>query len=170
MIKKAIIISFILVFTVAIGVRTAQSNGSPVWVTGKVVSVVENRDSGLISLELPDGEVMSITAPHNLLEGIQIGDIVTIQVVEGMANIIQVAESVTPATPAPEKKDKGVQWVPGEVVSIERGATDSMLSIKMSGGTVFNVAVYNDKIEGINVGDQVIAKVYQGWAESVTKK
>jgi len=170
MIKKAIIISFILVFTAAVGVRTAHANGSPVWVTGKVVSVVENRDLGLISLELPDGEVMSITTPHDLIEGIQIGDIVTIQVVEGMANIIQVAESVTPATPAPEKKDKGVQWVPGEVVSIERGATDSMLSIKMSDGTVFNVAVYNDKIEGINVGDQVIAKVYQGWAESVTKK
>jgi molybdopterin-binding protein len=170
MIKKAIKLSFMLIFMAAIGVRTAHANGSPVWVTGKVVSVVENQDSGLVSLELPDGELVSITSRHDLLEGIQIGDIVTIQVVEGMAQIIQVAESVTPATPAPEKKDKGVQWVPGEVVSIERGATDSMLSIKMSDGTVFNVAVYNNKIEGISVGDQVIAKVYQGWAESVTKK
>lgn len=169
-ILKTIILSLILVFTAVVGARKTHANGSPQWVTGTVVSVVENQDVGLISLEMPDGEVTSITSPHNLLQGVQIGDIVTIQVVEGIAQIIQVAESKTPATPAPEKKDKGVQWVPGEVVSIESGATDSMLSIKMSDGTVFNVAVYNEKIEGISVGDQVIAKVYQGWAESVTKK
>ncbi len=170
MVRKFIGFIFIIFFISVMGAQSSHANGSPQWVTGEVVSIVENQDSGLISLELPDDELVSITSAHDLLKGIQIGDIVTIQIVEGTAQIIQIAESKTPEKPAPEKKEKGVQWVPGEVVSIQRGETDSMLSIKMSGGTVFNVAASNDKIEGIKVGDHVIAKVNQGWAESVTKK
>ena len=170
MTRKYIGFLFVIVLIVLIGVQESHSNGSPQWVTGKVVSIVENQDAGLISLELPDGELVSITSAHDVLKGINIGDIVTLQIVEGRVQLIQVAESKTTEKPAPERKDKGVQWVQGEVVSIQQGETDSMISIQMSGGTVFNVAASNDKIEGIKVGDHVIAKVYQGWAESITKK
>ncbi len=170
MMRKFISFIFVLGFIAAVDAYVSHANGSPQWVTGEVVSIVENLEAGLISLRMPGGELVSITSGHDLLKGIKTGDIVTVQIVEGWAQIIQVAKSGIPEKPAPEKKETGAQWVPGEVVSIQEGETDSMLSIKMSDGTIFNVAASNDKIQGVNVGDQVIAKVHKGWAQSVSKK
>ncbi len=110
--RKIIIFAFILGLAVFSAGAHSRANGSPQWVTGRVVSIVKGTDGSLLSMELPGGEV----------------------------------------------------------VSMERGPTDSLLSVRMSDGTVFNVAASNDKIKGIKVGDHVIAKVFQGWAQSVTKK
>jgi hypothetical protein len=148
----------------------AHSNGSPQWVTGEVVSIVENQDSGLLSLRLPGGELMSITSKPALLAGIEIGDVVTVQVVDGWAQIINIAEDKVPATPRPEKKESGVQWVPGEIVFIQEGTYDSLISVRMSDNTIFNISTPNDLLKGIKVGDHVIVKVFRGWAQSVTKK
>jgi len=159
-----------LLLFVSVNVMPAHANGSPQWVTGEVVSIVEKQDEGLISLKLADGELYSVSSRASLLEGIEIGDVVTVQVIEGWAQIITIAADRTPETPKPEKKDSGVQWVPGEVVFIQEGAADSLISVRMSDKTVFNIASSNDKLRGIKVGDHVIVKVYQGWAQSVTKK
>jgi len=160
-----ITLGFVLLFNIP----PSLSNGSPQWVTGEVASIVEKGDAGLISLKLPDGELLSIPSKSDLFIGVKIGDIVTVQIVEGSAQIVQVAESKPVETPKPEK-EKRVQWVSGELVSLQAGASDSLLSIKMWDGTVFNVAASNDKIESIKVGDSVTAKVVDGWAESVSKK
>lgn len=168
--RKIIVFTFILGLAAFMAGAHSRANGSPQWVTGKVVSIVKGTEGSLLSMELPGGELFSVPSAPGLLEGIQAGDVVTVQIVEGRAMILRVAEKAAPSTPAPQKKDDGVQWVPGEVISIERGPTDSLLSIKMSDGTVFNVASSNDKITGIKVGDHVVAKVFQGWAQSVTKK
>lgn len=146
------------------------ANGSPQWVTGSVVSIVESGGGGLLSLSLPGGELLSVLSRPGVLEGVRVGDIVTVQIIEGEARILRIAQKAAPSTPAPQRPDSGVQWVPGEVISIQEGPTDSLLSVKMSDGTVFNVAASNDKITGIKVGDHVIAKVFQGWAQSVTRK
>ncbi|MGH7849511.1 MAG: hypothetical protein ACREOP_04365 [Thermodesulfobacteriota bacterium] len=159
-----------LLLFVSVNVMPAHANGSPQWVTGEVVSIVEKQDKGLISLKLADGELYSVSSGASLLEGVEIGDVVTVQVIEGWARIITIAKDRKPETPKPEKKDSGVEWIPGEVVFIQLGATDSLVSVKMSDKTVFNIASSNDKLSGIKVGDHVIVKVYQGWAQSVTKK
>lgn len=148
----------------------SNSNGSPQWVTGEVVSIVENRDSALLSLRLAGGELSSINSAPSLLQGIQIGDVVTVQVIEGQAQLINIAEDKTPATPGPEKKNSGVQWVPGEVVSIQEGEYDSLISVRMSDKTVFNISTPNILLKDIKVGDNVIVKVFRGWAQSITKK
>jgi hypothetical protein len=85
------------------------------------------------------------------------------QVIEGWAQIITIAADRTPETPKPEKKDSGVQWVPGEVVFIQEGAYDSLISVKMSDKTIFNISSPNDLLKGIKVGDHVIVKVFRGW-------
>jgi hypothetical protein len=149
---------------------TANSNGSPQWVTGEVVSIVEKQDEGLISLKLASGELYSVSSRASLLEGVEIGDVVTVQVIEGWAQIITIAKDRTPETPRPEKKDSGVQWVPGEVVFIQEGTYDSLISVRMSDKTIFNISSPNDLLKGIKVGDHVIVKVFRGWAQSVTKK
>lgn len=154
----------------SVNVLTSLANGSPQWVTGEVVSIVEKQDDGLISLKLADGELFSVSSKPSLLEGVEIGDVVTIQVIEGWAQIISIARERTPGTPRPEKKDSGVQWVPGEVVSIQEGAYDSLISVRMSDKTIFNISSPNDLLKGIKVGDHVIVKVFRGWAQSVTKK
>ncbi|MGH7851405.1 MAG: hypothetical protein ACREOP_13990, partial [Thermodesulfobacteriota bacterium] len=93
-----------------------------------------------------------------------------VQVIEGWAQIISIARERTPGTPQPEKKDSGVEWIPGEVVSIQVGTYDSLISIRMSDKTIFNISSPNDLLKGIKVGDHVIVKVFRGWAQSVTKK
>ncbi|HSC34147.1 MAG TPA: hypothetical protein VLG45_02640 [Thermodesulfobacteriota bacterium] len=154
----------------SVNVLLAHANGSPQWVTGEVVSIVEKQDNGLLSLKLADGELFSVSSKPSLLEGVEIGDVVTVQVIEGWAQIISIARERTPGTPRPEKKDTGVQWVPGEVVSIQEGAYDSLISVRMSDKTIFNISSPNDLLKGIKVGDHVIVKVFRGWAQSVTKK
>ncbi|HVY54827.1 MAG TPA: hypothetical protein VHC46_03630, partial [Thermodesulfobacteriota bacterium] len=134
------------------------------------VSIVENNDSALLSLKLTDGELFSVNSTPSLLRGIQIGDVVTVQVIEGQAKIINIAEDKTPATPSPEKKESGVQWVPGEVVSIQEGEYDSLISVMMSDKTVFNISTPNILLKDIKVGDHVMVKVFRGWAQSITKK
>ena len=168
--RKIIVFTFILGLTIFAAGTHSRANGSPQWVTGKVVSIVQGSGGSLLSLELPGGELLSVPSGPEILEGVQAGDVVTVQIVEGQATILRIAEKAAPSTPAPQKKDDGVQWVPGEVVSMEKGPTDSLLSVKMSDGTVFNIAASNDKIAGIKVGDHVIARVFQGWAQSVTKR
>lgn len=165
------ILAVTLVFGIALTIHlnSSQANGSPQWMTGEVASIVETGESALISLLFPDGELMSIPTAANLLQGIKVGDIVTIQVIEGAARIVRVAESAPEPSPKPEKEKK-VQWVTGELISIERGAKSSLLSVKMWDGTVFNVAASNDVMAEIKPGDSVIAKVVDGWAESVSKK
>ena len=148
----------------------AYSNGSPQWVTGEVVSIVENNDSALLSLKLANGEMFTTNTTPSLLNGIHIGDMVTVQVIEGRAEIINIARDKAPATPRPEKKDSGIQWVPGELVFIQEGTYDSLISVRMSDNTVFNISTPNILLKGIKVGDQVMVKVSRGWAQSITKK
>lgn len=148
----------------------SNANGSPQWVTGEVVSIVENSDSALLSLKLANGELFSINSAPSLLGGIQIGDVVTVQVIEGQAQLINIAQDKTPATPGPEKKNSGVQWVPGEVVSIQEGEYDSLISVMMSDKTVFNISTPNILLKDIKVRDNVLVKVFRGWAQSITKK
>jgi hypothetical protein len=160
----------VLLLFVSANVMPAHANGSPQWVTGEVVSIVEKQDDGLLSLKLADGELFSISSKPSLLEGVEIGDVVTVQVIEGWAQIISIARERTPGTPQPEKKNSGVQWVPGEVVSIQEGKYDSLISVRMSDKTIFNISSPNDLLRGIEVGDHVVVKVFRGWAQSVTKK
>jgi hypothetical protein len=167
---KFVSLVFALLISGSMNIVTANSNGSPQWVTGEVVSIVEKRDEGLISLKLANGELYSISSGASLLEGVEIGDVVTVQVIEGWAQIITIAKDRTPETPQPEKKDSGVQWVPGEVVSIQGGTYDSLISVRMSDKTIFNISSPNDLLKGVKVGDHVIVKVFRGWAQSVTKK
>jgi hypothetical protein len=44
------------------------------------------------------------------------------------------------------------------------------LSVKQWNGNVFNIAIANDKINGVKVGNYVTVKILKGWAASVTKK
>ena len=166
---------FALALLIALGVLynfsilPSNANGSPEWITGEVASIVETGDSGLISLKLTNGELRNITSAIDLLKDVKVGDVVTVQVIEGTARIVSVAESAPEPSPKPEKEKK-VQWVTGELLSIERGAENSLLSVKMWDGTVFNVAAPNDVMAEVKPGDSVIAKVVDGWAESVSKK
>lgn len=170
MTKKIIGCAISLLLCVSVNVMSLHADGSPQWVTGEVVSIVDDLDNGLLSLKLSNGELFSVSSKSSLLKGIHIGDVVTVQVVEGQAEIVNIAEGNVPETPKAEKKDSSVQWVPGEVVFIQDGATDSLISVRMSDKTVFNIATSNDKLNDVKVGDHVIVKVYQGWAQSVTKK
>ena len=62
-----------------------------------------------------------------------------------------------------------VNWVSGVVQSIQSGKENSLVTMTMKNGDTFNFSSANDKIESIEVGDSISAKVVNGWAQSVGK-
>lgn len=58
--RKIIGFIFILGFAALAAGGHSHANGSPQWVTGSVVSIVQGRDGSLLSLSLPGGELLSV--------------------------------------------------------------------------------------------------------------
>lgn len=169
MIKSSIVLVFVLSLSVA-GTALAQSGSAPEWITGEVVSLDEGQDGSLISLQMPDGEIYNVSVKEEMLKDIGVGDIVTVEIYKGWAELVEKADQKPSATHKPDKKKTGPQWVAGTLVSMEEGPEDSLLSIKLSNDKVFNVSASNDKVEGIKPGDYLTVKILKGWALSVTKK
>jgi hypothetical protein len=62
-----------------------------------------------------------------------------------------------------------LNWVSGIVESIRSGQETSLVSVTMQNGESFDFSSTNDKIEGIQIGDSISAKVVNGWAQSVER-
>ena len=148
----------------------AQDGDDTGWITGKVTSIETGQNESLLGIELADGVIFNVAAANDLLGGIEAGDVVTVQITKGWADMVEVAEGEGMPSPAPETEKKGPQWVVGDVIAIQEGDTDSLISVKRLNGSVFNVAVANDKMGGVKLGSYVTVKIDKGWAESVTQK
>ena len=168
--KRLFIIALILGAVISINSATAQSGDGPIWVSGEVSSIFEDQDGAIFSLKMANGENYNISATAETLEGIKVGDYVTVEISKGWADIIEKGELKSEATPEPAKNKSGPQWVAGTLEAITEGSEDSLLSIKLSNDKVFNVSASNDKIAGIQVGDYITVKILKGWAKSITKK
>ena len=161
----------LIILAFAIGsVAQAQSGSSPEWVTGKVASIYEDKDGAVMTLEMADGGPYNVSVTRDMIKDVSVGDTVTVEIYKGWAEMIESEEIKPPATPEPDKKKSGPQWVAGKLVSIDEGAENSLLSIKLSNNKVFNVSAANEKVTGIKVGDYVTVKIIKGWAQKVTKK
>lgn len=73
------------------------------------------------------------------------------------------------ATAQEEPGSYKVNWVPGVVHSIQWGKESSLIGVVMQDGEVFKFSSTNDKIEGIQVGDRILASVIGGWAVSIDR-
>jgi len=167
--KRAITLALVFCIPAVGSIALAQSGNSPQWITGKVTSVYEDQDGAVMSLEMADGEPYNVSVDKEMIKGISVGDVVTVQIYKGWAELIERADIKPQATPEPDRNKSG-QWVAGTLVSVEKGPQDSLLSIKLSNDKVFNVSVANDKVEGIKPGDYLTVKILKGWAQSVTKE
>ncbi len=166
------IFSLVFILCLVFGVQSAlsQSGDGPIWVSGEVYSIFEDKDGAIFTLSLANGETYNISATAEMIETIKIGDYVTVEVNKGWAELIEKADTKSDATPKPDAKKTGAQWVAGTLEAITAGPEDSLLSIKLSNNKVFNVSASNDMISGINVGDYITVKILKGWAQSITKK
>ena len=162
----------VFIFAVLVGVSTvhAQKSDKMLWITGKVVTIEEGQTDSLISMELAGGEPFNVAVANDLLGDIKAGDVITVQIARGWAEMVEIAKGGDIPTPGPEKKDKGPQWVAGEVIAMQEDSTDSLISVKQWNGSVFNIAIASDKLEGLKLGDQVTVKILKGWAQTVTEK
>ncbi|GJM16948.1 MAG: hypothetical protein DHS20C13_22750 [Thermodesulfobacteriota bacterium] len=168
--RRILTLAFILGVFISFNSALAQSGDGPLWVSGEVASIFEDQDGAIFSLKLASGENYNISVTNELLEDIKVGDYVTVEISKGWAELIEKGDAKTGATPKPEKKKTGPQWVAGELVAINEGQEDSLLSIKLSNDKIFNVSASNDKISGIDIGDYITVKILKGWAQSITKK
>ena len=168
--KRILTLAFILGVLISFNSALAQSGDGTLWVSGEVASIFEDQDGAIFSLKLDNGENYNISATSELLEDVKVGDYVTVEISKGWAELIEKGDAKTGATPKPEKKKAGPQWVAGELVAINEGQEDSLLSIKLSNDKIFNVSASNDKISGIDIGDYITVKILKGWAQSITKK
>jgi hypothetical protein len=121
--KKLLIIAS-LFFVAALGVNAAhaQQSGSTLWITGKVMSIEEGKKESLVSLDLGGGEYFNVAAANNLLRDIKVGDVVTVQMVKGWAEMVEIAEGEAIPITGPEKSDKGLQWVAGRSLRLKKAS------------------------------------------------
>jgi acetamidase/formamidase len=168
--RKIISLVFILCFVLCVQFAQSQSGDGPIWVSGEVSSIFEDKDGAIFSLTLANGENYNISATAEMIETIKVGDQITVEVNRGWAVLIEKTDAKSDATPIPETKKTSPQWVAGTLEAITAGPEDSLLSIKLSNDKVFNVSASNDILSGINVGDYITVKIIKGWAQNITKK
>ena len=167
--RKIITIAFVIgIFSLATS-AFAQSGEAPLWVSGEVASIFEDRDGALISLELADGQTYNISTTREQLKDLNIGDNITVEVYKGWAELIEKADAKPQATADPKNKKRGPQWIAGDLVAIDQGAQNSLLSVKLSNDKIFNVSASNDKTSGLKIGDYITVKIMRGWAQAITK-
>ena len=100
----------LFVFIIGFGIGAlAQSGSATMWVTGKVASIYEDMDGAVMSLEMADGEPYNVSVTREMLKDVSVGDVVTVEIYKGWAEMIESAEVKPPATPEPDKKKSGPQ-------------------------------------------------------------
>jgi molybdopterin-binding protein len=62
-----------------------------------------------------------------------------------------------------------LNWVSGIIESIQSGKENSLITVTMQGGESFTFSSTNDKVEGVEIGESILAKVVNGWAQSIAK-
>ncbi len=62
-----------------------------------------------------------------------------------------------------------LNWVSGIVESIQSGKEDSLITVTMQSGESFAFSSTNDKVESVQIGESISAKVVNGWAQSIAR-
>ena len=62
-----------------------------------------------------------------------------------------------------------LNWVSGVVQSIQSGKENSLITVTMQNGENFAFSSTNDKVEGVEIGESISAKVVNGWAQSIAR-
>ena len=116
MIRKIIDFAFIFAFCAVLVSAQAQEDDNTGWITGEVVSMEMGQNESLMGIELADGVIFNVAAANDQLKDVEVGDVVTVQISKGWAEMVEIAKGEGMQTPVPETKKKGPQWVVGEEV------------------------------------------------------
>ena len=168
--KKLKIFIPILILFVSIDYAMSQSGDGPIWVSGEVASIFQDKDGAIFSLNLAGGETYNISATSEIVEGLKIGDYVTVEVNRGWAELIEKGDIKAGTTPKTDNQKTAPQWIAGKLIAINEGSEESLLSVKLSNDKTFNVSASNDLISNVKVGDYITVKILKGCAQSITKK
>jgi len=117
---------------------------------------------------MSNGENFNFSSTNDKLQGIKPGDSISAKVVGGWAESIEELKEAIKVT-KPKKDSKGPQWVSGKITVFQEGEQNSLISIKMDNQQNFNVAISNELLKEIDVGDEVTVKIDKGWAEDIVK-
>jgi len=100
------IFSLVFILCLVFGVQSvlSQSGDGPIWVSGEVSSIFEDKDGAIFSLTLSNGETYNISATAEMIETIKIGDYVTVEVNKGWAKLIEKGDFKSDSTPKPDAK------------------------------------------------------------------
>lgn len=168
--KTTIFSVVLLFFTVNVIMASAEGQTDPNsvnWVSGVVQSIQSGKENSLVTMTMKNGETFNFSSTNDKIEGMQIGESISAKVLNGWAQSVErLGEAAEIAKP--KKDSEGYQWVSGEITAIQTGKENSLVGVKMSNGENFNFSAKNHLLLGIMVGDRVRAKVYNGWAETIT--
>ncbi len=164
---SVMLLTLLLTFSIASAEEETYSEKIN-WVSGVVESIHSGKDRSLISVVMQNGEIFSFSSTNDKLEGIDAGGSISAKVRNGWAESIQRLGTPVEIRKPKKKESEEYQWVAGEITAIQTGKENSLVSLKMSNGENFNFSSTNRLLQGISVGDRVRAKVYKGWAETIT--
>ena len=147
--------------------RQGEVNDRANWINGVVRDIKKGSVNSLVTVVFEWDKEFDFAARNDLLEGISEGDSIQAKIVSGWAESVSRLDNQIQVR---TKKPGEPQWITGQVIKIDRDKETSLVHVKMSKDLVMKVATHNDLITDIQVGDNVVFRVVNGWAEGVDKK
>jgi hypothetical protein len=92
MIGLAVVLFFLVISSVGLAFFMIQVNKAGVLLSGKVSEIQKCPQKSLVTLGLPDGQSFRFSSTKQMLDGIRIGDRISVREVKGRAASIKKAD------------------------------------------------------------------------------
>lgn len=89
MIALVVVLVFIVISSVGLALFMIQLNRAGVLLSGKVSEIQKCPEKSLVTLSLPDGQSFRFSSTNQKLDGVQVGDRISVREVKGRAAYIK---------------------------------------------------------------------------------
>lgn len=107
--RRLIATSAILVFMATASMGLASTNMKshrPYWISGQVTAIQNGPENSLVTMNLRNGQIFRFSSTNQKLEGVRIGDRISVRDVKGWAAHIEKTNmKLAKSSPEPNKKE-----------------------------------------------------------------
>ena len=106
--RRLIATAAILLFVATAGVGVASTNMKAhrgYWISGQVTAIQNGPENSLVTMNLPNGQIFRFSSTNQKLDGVRIGDRISVRDVKGWAAHIEKTNmKIAKGSPEPKQK------------------------------------------------------------------
>jgi molybdopterin-binding protein len=166
-IATAAIVAFMATASMGLASANTQSHQG-YWISGRVTAIQNGPQNSLVTMDLPNGQIFRFSSRNQKLEGVKIGDRISVRDVKGWAASIK-NTNINLAKSSPNMQSHQGYWISGKVTAIQNGPQNSLVTMDLPSGQIFRFSSTNQKLGAIRIGDQIAVRDVNGWAAHINK-